>query len=274
MSKVNKMRSISMDECKRIELDIFRKVIEICERHELRYILDYGSLIGIVRHGGFIPWDDDIDISMPRPDYELFKKVFVEEIEQDSPYELRTGMKENIAIPYVQVVHKDTVTEKKGRRDVFAQAVWVDVFPIDGAGITPEQCQKVYEEYWDRITQSRKIIGRYKPFLNPLKQVKQFYWHHIKKRKLGKIIAEAEQIAKTYDYNESENVFCYATVYGTKEKNAKRYYEDRIDMEFEGISCKVPREYDKKLRGIYGDYMTPPPENDRKGHDYNAWWVR
>ncbi len=268
------MRQITIEECKKIELDIFRKVIAVCEAHNLRYIVDYGSLIGGVRHGGFIPWDDDIDISMPRPDYEEFKNIFPKEMSADSRYELRTGMTANIAIPYIQVVHKDTITEKKGRRDAYAQAVWVDVFPIDGAGKNMDQCQEVYEKYWKKINESRKIFGRYKPFLNPIKQFKQFYWHYMKQFQLGKVIEEAEQIAQTYDYDTSEHVFCYATVYGTKEKNAKAYYEDRIDMEFEGIPCKVPREYDKKLRGIYGDYMTPPPESDRKGHDYHAWWVR
>ena len=64
------MEQIRNEELKQIELDIFQQVIEICEKHNLRYIVDYGSLIGIVRHGGFIPWDDDIDVSMPRPDYE------------------------------------------------------------------------------------------------------------------------------------------------------------------------------------------------------------
>ena len=82
---------ISMEKCKEIELDMFRQIIKVCEKYKLRYILDYGTLIGAVRHGGFIPWDDDIDISMPRPDYNVFKQVFDKEAE-DSCYELRTGM--------------------------------------------------------------------------------------------------------------------------------------------------------------------------------------
>ena len=117
---------------RKIELDIFSHIIEICEKYELRYIIDYGTLLGAVRHGGFIPWDDDIDISMPRPDYETFKRVFSDEMTEVPQYELRTGMKGNIAIPYIQVVHTGTVTEKKGRREKYAQSVWVDVFPVDG----------------------------------------------------------------------------------------------------------------------------------------------
>lgn len=266
------MEQISSDELKKLELDIFRKVIEVCERHELRYIVDYGSLIGIVRHGGFIPWDDDIDISMPRPDYERFKRAFEGESAPDSAYELRTGMRNRIAIPYIQVVHKDTVTVKKGRREAYAQSVWVDVFPIDGAGNEKEELEQIYEKYWEQINVSRKIIGRYQPFLNPVKQVKQFYWHYIKKYSLKKIIEEAEHVMQTFDYEASGQVFCFCTIYGTEEKNAKKYYEDRIQMSFEGIPCKVPRDYDEKLRGIYGDYMKLPPEEKRTGHDYTAWW--
>lgn len=266
------MKPIKEDEIKQIELDIFRKVIEICERHKLRYIVDYGSLIGIVRHGGFIPWDDDIDVSMPRPDYEKFRQAFEEEVPADSEFELRTGMRANIAIPYIQVVNKNTVTLKKGRRDAFAQAVWVDVFPIDGAGNGGRDLEKVYRKYWKKISASRKIFGRKKPFLNPLKRIRQYYWHVIRLSSLEKIISDAEQIMQTFDYDCSEKVFCYSTIYGTKEKNDKKYYEKRIDMEFEGIPCKVPKEYDEKLKGIYGDYKILPDKNERKGHDYTAWW--
>lgn len=266
------MEQIKSEELKQLELNIFKKVIEVCERHELRYIVDYGSLIGVIRHGGFIPWDDDIDISMPRPDYEIFKKVFEEEISPDSEYELRTGMKNRIALPYIQVVNKNTVTVKKGRRDAFAQSVWVDVFPIDGAGNEKWELEQIYKEYWDHIHMSRKIIGRYTPFLNPWKQVRQFYWHYIRRGSLKKIIEEAERIMQTFDYESSSQVFCFCTIYGTKEENEKKYYEDRIEMSFEGISCKIPKEYDEKLRGIYGDYMKFPPEEKRTGHDYTAWW--
>lgn len=262
---------ISLEKCKEIELDMFRQIIKVCEKYKLRYILDYGTLIGAVRHGGFIPWDDDIDISMPRPDYNVFKQVFDKETE-DSRYELRTGMKGNIAIPYIQVVHQDTITQKKGRRETYAQALWVDVFPVDGAGDSAEQQREIYDKYWDKIHKSRRIFGRYKPYLNPWKQLRQCYWHHLKKFQLGKIIGEAEALMQTYDYDSSRNVFCYPTVYGTKEKNSKSYYEDRIIMDFEGISCRIPREHDKKLRGIYGDYTKLPPEDQRKGHEYLAFW--
>ena len=83
---------------------------------------------------------------------------------------LRTGMKGNIAIPYIQVVHTGTVTEKKGRREKYAQSVWVDVFPVDGAGYTKEDLAENYAEYWKNIEETRKIFGRYKPYPNPMKQ--------------------------------------------------------------------------------------------------------
>lgn len=170
------------------------------------------------------------------------------------------------------MVHQDTITQKKGRRETYAQALWVDVFPVDGAGDSAEQQREIYDKYWDKIHKSRRIFGRYKPYLNPWKQLRQCYWHHLKKFQLGKIIGEAEALMQTYDYDSSRNVFCYPTVYGTKEKNSKSYYEDRIIMDFEGIFCRIPREYDKKLRGIYGDYTKLPPEDQRKGHEYLAFW--
>lgn len=152
-------KEIPDEEVRKMELDIFSHIVTICEKYELRYIIDYGTLLGAVRHGGFIPWDDDIDISMPRPDYETFQRVFSGEMTSAPQYELRTGMKGNIAIPYIQVVHTGTVTEKKGRREKYAQSVWVDVFPVDGAGFTKEDLEENYVEYWKNITETRKILA-------------------------------------------------------------------------------------------------------------------
>lgn len=265
-------RQLETKECRQIQLDILCEIKAVCERHELRYILDYGSLLGAVRHGGFIPWDDDIDVSMPRPDYERFKQIFESEMRAVSGIRLRSGMQGNLALPYVQVVNENTVAEKRGRRKAYAQAVWVDVFPVDGAG-TGEKTEEIYRCYWKGIEKIRQIIGRYRPYRNPRKQFRQFYFHYIKKLCLGKVVKEAERIMQTFDYDASDKVFCYQTVYGVREKNHKKYYEDRIEMSFEGISCKVPRDYDEKLRGIYGDYEVFPPEEERKGHEFRAYYV-
>lgn len=265
-------KEIPDEEVRKMELDIFSHVVTICEKYKLRYIIDYGTLLGAVRHGGFIPWDDDIDISMPRSDYETFKRVFSDEMTSAPQYELRTGMKGNIAIPYIQVVHTGTVTEKMGRREKYAQSVWVDVFPVDGAGYTKEDLEENYTEYWKNIEETRKIFGRYKPYLNPMKQIRQFYDHHIRSFYLGKYVKKAEECMKKYDYDACEDIFCLATIYGTKEKNRKEYYEDRIDMEFEGITCKVPRAYDRKLRDMYGNYHELPPVEKRKGHDFVPYY--
>ncbi len=264
-------RQLETKECRQIQLDILCEIKAVCERHDLRYILDYGSLLGAVRHGGFIPWDDDIDISMPRPDYECFKEAFEKEQRADTGIRLLTGMRENLALPYIQVVKENTITVKKGRRKAYAQAVWVDVFPVDGAD-AGEKTEEIYRLYWEKIEEVRKIIGRYRPYRNPWKQLRQFYFHYIKKFRLGKIVREAEHLMQTLDYCASDEVFCYQTIYGTREKNQKKYYEERIEMPFEGISCKVPRDYDEKLRGIYGDYEKIPPEEERKGHEFAAYY--
>ena len=105
-----------------------------------------------------------------------------------------------------------------------------------------------------------------------MKQIRQFYDHHIRSLCLEKYVKQAEECMKKYDYDACENIFCLATIYGTKEKNRKEYYEDRIDMKFEGITCKVPRAYDRKLRDMYGNYHELPPVEKRKGHDFVPYY--
>lgn len=125
------MRLISFEEHKKIQLSILRDIDVFCQKNQIKYFLAFGTLLGAIRHKGFIPWDDDIDIAMPRPDYNKFILSF-------------NGMVDNLKVlapeidldyyaPYANVYDTRTVLEEKGTSHLkFEIGVKIDVFPIDG----------------------------------------------------------------------------------------------------------------------------------------------
>ena len=121
------MREIcNLSEIKKIELDILRAFRSFCEKNSLRYFLAYGTLLGAVRHGGFIPWDDDIDVAMPRTDYERFLKEF-----RDERYEVYDLSKKGYFYPFAKLCDTTTVLieEMSVKNSI---GVYIDIFPMDG----------------------------------------------------------------------------------------------------------------------------------------------
>ena len=118
------MKKITPEEIKKIQLDLLIQFAEFCKKNNLYYCLAYGTLLGAIRHKGFIPWDDDIDVIMPRPDYEKFCKLVAEK-------KIATSLQNNSTYPFVKIIDTRTLV-----RERFAQkeevGIWIDVFVLDG----------------------------------------------------------------------------------------------------------------------------------------------
>ena len=125
------MKRISFEEAKRVELDILLHVAKFCDEHGLRYFLAYGTLIGAVRHKGFIPWDDDIDIQMPREDYEKLLELYPKENTDEKYFLLAPEMK-GAHHPYAKIIDTRTVKKELGAKKNNPLGVDIDVFPLDG----------------------------------------------------------------------------------------------------------------------------------------------
>ena len=284
------MNEITLDGLKKIELDMLVDIAEFCDKHNLRYYLGGGTLLGAVRHKGFIPWDDDIDINMPRPDYDIFihkyngynKRYYVKAIETDESY-WRTFAKVFDSRTYI--------VEDVIRIDKPGNAVFVDVFPIDGLPDSSIKQKVFFKEQellnflyhgsaWNytRSFKYRDSKSRFSGVKSAVRTLLKFIaitiLYPLPTRTLIRII---NNNAKKYDFNDS--VFIGAIVDcahgGACEKILKKNYLPRMKFSFEGLKFYGPIGFDEYLTNLYGNYMEMPPENKRVSHhDFKAYWKR
>lgn len=261
------MEQIKTEELKQIQLQIMDDVHSFCLENNIKYFLAYGTLIGAIRHKGFIPWDDDIDIAMPRPDYEKFIRLY----KKHKNYQVfEHSINKKYHFCYAKVADTRTVmNEYMYKKEQFG--VYIDIFPIDGISKRHNQ-----------IARSLQLVK----FINTKRAIISMHTRNILKNivlLLGKIILSTTSIEKllqkSYEnatlvnYNSSDEVGNIAYPTNEKEIINKKYLEQTIDHEFENRIYKIPQGYDLWLRQLYGDYMKfPPKEQQVTHHNFTAYW--
>ncbi len=257
------------------QFEILKDFIKVCEKYNLTYFMYAGSAIGVVRHQGFIPWDDDIDVAMPRKDYDKFLEIYAKEI----------GEKYKILTPIIDSRYTASVThlQKKGTKfisevskDLKADlCIDIDIFPYD---YIPKN-----EKDFDKQIRKTKLlyrllflVGHKKPLIpyqgikKGIAQVLCLIIHYSLKffRVSGKFLyVKADQISRKYNNKEHSN----RLVNFESAVPKKSYlYEDEIfplvKGKFNDIEVNLPNGYDAQLRRIFGDYMQVPPEDKRINH--------
>ena len=274
---------IDRDKFKEICVNLLISFDKVCEEHKLRYILDFGTLLGAVRHKGFIPWDDDIDVSMPRSDYETLLKLYEDNPLLFGKYKLATIYnKNNIYKPFANLIDPTTITESVARKEKYCYPVWIDIFPADG--IENVDCslntkRKIstlmkksgkglirYVHFSDRKTIKGKLRGVVANIYNFLfKRNFLFYNHFLSLKRLKK----ADKLARNTDYKNGIAVF-YA-IYKNLPIGDISFYNDFTFCEFENLRFRIPKNYDQRLKDIYGNYMELPPEEERVIHITKAY---
>ena len=262
------MKQIGIDELKTIQLEILDVVAKFCEERGINYWIDCGTLIGAIRHKGYIPWDDDIDVGMLRPDYDRFMKEFngtypryeFHCIENDPKFD----------VPFGKVLDTSTVLYEPDEKGIKI-AVYVDIFVYDNAPDDDKTANAMFDkrdyyrsQYYKRLV---RIFGPARG--NLLRRLCTYMYRMIRKVFIAfpsryYYVRKIIENSRLYISEETKRVGNFTG--WVRALCDKKAFSSFIDVDFEGRKYKAPVGYDEWLKSLYGDYMQLPPEEERKTH--------
>lgn len=257
---------------KKRETEILSAFVMFCNKNNLKYFMFAGSLLGTVRHKGFIPWDDDVDVCMPREDYERLQKMdkdamgpnyFIQSYISDKEY----------ALPYMKIRDNNSVfLENSVYKTNIHHGIFLDIFPLNG--IPSSKIGRFF--YNAQIYRFNVIIN--KRFNvekeNSLKKaIKGFLAFRYRKKSVIEVVEMKDKYISKHQYPDSKLFACgpfsFETIF------AKKDFSSSDKGLFEGIEVSIPCGWDNILKSHYGDYMTPPPIEKRiTNHpivDFKIW---
>lgn len=272
------MKEITIEELRRIQISMLRYIDEICTKNNLKYFLLGGTLIGAIRHKGYIPWDDDIDICMPIDDYMKLIKIVNESNDPNyiilNPYEHK-----DYYYSFAKMVNLNTVLIEDNYNRIKNMGVFLDIFPIYNMPENKKELEKFY----------KKFIKLEKVFFRNYGYEKYYYTNNIVKKYLKMIIYFPEHIfLKKKIYNKLQETLKLMNKYKDVETNLigniappcsiefvmrKEIYSSSVDVDFEGLKVKAPIGYDEHLKKTFGDYMKLPPKEEQIAkHNFKAYF--
>lgn len=268
MTKVSKLRELQL-----VELDILLKVVKICNDFNLTYYISGGTLLGAVRHKGFIPWDDDIDIAMPRKDYEKFRTIASKKL--PSGYLYRNFKNDtNLKICFSRVENSSVQVKDTSARILEIRNAWIDIFPLDG--VPNNRLLRVLYKYkllylrlMVQYSQFSRIVNQNLPnrkiherILIRIGGIFPFEKIICTRKYMNKLDTELQRYSNSSDYYMNFlGIYKFSSVMKKEE-----IYQEGAEYEFEGHLFRGPKDFDKYLTQIYGNYMKLPPIEHRNKH--------
>lgn len=270
------MRKISVDEVKQIELALLKYTKEICEKNNIEYFLGYGTLLGAVRHKGFIPWDDDVDVVLLREEYNKLIRA-VEEDNHEYIKVFHMGNSDCYLGPYAMIVDTRTfLKHDKVKKELIDDlGVYIDVFPLDKGGDIHHIERLVKKSYQYKAMNNLTMVTAFdgdsklkillKQLVAPLANiVGHKKWCQKIERLAEEMKTEVEQEQYAADLMWEPRMNWVIPL---------KAYENSIMLPFEDDCFNAPADYELVLRTGYGDYMQLPPVEERiTGHYYDYYW--
>jgi len=266
------MKQLDINEIHDVTLDLMDRVHEICEKNGIKYYIMYGTLIGAIRHRGFIPWDDDFDICMMRDDYEKFINI----VNKMNDARYKIASRANTKNYYNGIARfYDANYEYRTKLNTlqYELGVFIDVYPLDPCADSVMETKKVYDSV-KKLDAAFIIYCTKKSLSNSRKNIVRIPFHYYLRFRYGKKFPQKiDLMIKQKIYNAFSNNSKYVAVYWENRKDFRMFerawFDERMLFDFEDRKYWIPKEYDKILRLYYGDYMTLPPEKERvPTHDY------
>ncbi len=274
------MKKMSLQEIQSVSLDIMKHIHAFCKENDIKYSLGYGSLIGAVRHKGFIPWDDDVDIVMMREDFDRFCLIY-----QDTPeFKLFSFSRGNMYATCARVCDmKRTLVKTVSPLFTEPTGLWIDIFPLDSVDDDPCVFESKKNEVLNihkQIIQTRSLkrclrlrdIYHCKSFIRRVKSL-------LVKREeinLWELVRCQDSLCRSFAPSDSKmmSMLVFPT-YIDREYSPKHVFSEVFDVPFEDTNFSIMKGYDEWLTIIYGDYMTPPSDNKaKKGHSFHKYYWR
>ena len=259
------MKKIELRELKKMQIDILDYVVNFCEKNNIKYWIDCGTLLGAVRHKGYIPWDDDIDVGMLRNDYNKFIKLFNKN--NNSNYEVCCY--ENSKKWYcffAKVLDKRTILYEPDEKSGIKSSVNIDIFVYDNAPDNNSELKIMFKKRnkylkLNSIQMSKHFTYNKNKICNVVRYpIWLLFQIFPKSYFVGKGINNCKKFSKV----ETKRVGNFSAF--TKQVCDKNVFNSFIDLEFEGKYYKAPIGYDDWLKSFYGDYMKLPPKEKQVSH--------
>lgn len=250
------------------ETEILKEIDRLCRKHKIYYSLMYGTLIGAIRHKGFIPWDDDIDILMTRDNFDKFLSVLNEL--DDKFFYIDSYTNKHYGLRFGKVMMKNTIMQEKITSKKVPCGIFIDIFVVEKTSLDEKKQIKQFNDYWTL----RRICLRRSHYITKNNPISRFifnlmgclfklipYRYLTKKDKEIKSRFNTLEDYKWINLELTEKDFSLAII-------EKDVFIEYIDVDFEGNKFMVIKDYDKILIPTYGDYMQLPSEEDRNPHHY------
>ena len=267
------MREIGIEEYKAVIFDVLCKVDGICRDNGLKYCLGDGTLLGAIRHKGFIPWDDDIDIFMPVEDYNKLADII--NAEDYNLSFIRIEENKTTCFPFGKVCAKNTLINESNLRNIDGYGAFIDVFPF---ARIPDEDYWNNEKKWQtikRIAAYSKLIrfSKSKSFKTNIGRALEFALSRcVNTEKLVRRIVNDTNKVNTYVKNNNLN-YKYGILWAKKYRFPEDVFENQEEVEFEGHMFYGTSDPDLILRMTYGDYMKLPPKEQQIAHHYLQCWI-
>ena len=265
-------KNLNVEDLKKIQVELLDVLDSECKKHGLRYFMAYGTLIGAVRHKGYIPWDDDIDVIMPREDYDKLLSIFNDENKDSKVRVISHSIDKDYYLSFAKLVDTGTVL-KENTESNYEIGVYIDIFPLENLADDFEEAKKIIKKgfrYNKKLMLKNLVWRKGRALYKNLALI------------IGKLALSWQSRSKILDdfekyccQNKAEFFTKYVGVItGVPYMRVfkREWFEQSVMLEFEGKQYSAPIGYDAFLRDIYGDYMQLPPEDKRcSHHSFEAW---